>query len=317
MKVFVAGATGAAGKRLVPQLIDAGHSVVGTTRNPEKASLLQAMGAEAVVADGLDRAAINQAVKQAEPEVIVHQMTDLSNIGTNFRKFDKYFATTNRLRTEGTANLLAAGREVGVRRIVAQGYGNWNNLRQGGPVKTEDEPLDPDPVGPSMQTARAIQQQEALLAEADDVETVVLRYGNFYGPGTGISTEEGGTTVQAIRQRKFPIVGKGTGVWSFTHIDDVASSTVAALGDGPQGVFNVVDDEPVEVREWMPYLCEIVGAKPPLHLPRWVAWLAGGPLLISMMENIRGSDNSKAKRELGWTPRWPTWRDGFKSGMTG
>jgi nucleoside-diphosphate-sugar epimerase len=316
MKVFVAGATGAVGQRLVPKLIEAGHSVVGTTRSPNGAVALRAQGAEAAVVDGLDQEAMGEAVKNAEPEVIVNQMSSLASMGTNLRKFDRYFAVTNRLRVEGTANLLAAARDVGTRRFVTQSYSNWNNVREGGQVKTEADPLDPNPTSSSRQTAQAIKDQEAMLAEANGIEAVVLRYGNLYGPGTGITTGEGGTVLDAIRRRRFPIVGKGTGVWSFTHIDDAASGAVVACSEGPQGVFNIVDDEPAPVAEWMPYLCEVTGAKPPLHLPRWVGWLAGGPHLVSMMESIRGADNGKAKRELGWAPEWPTWREGFRSGLT-
>jgi 2-alkyl-3-oxoalkanoate reductase len=316
MKVLVAGATGAVGQRLVPQLLDAGHTVVGTTRDPAKAAVLRDRGAEATVVDGLDRNAIDEAVRSAEPEVIVNQMTSLASMGSNMRKFDRYFATTNQLRIEGTANLLAAARVVGTRRFVTQSYGSWNNLREGTSAKTEADPLDPNPVKGSVQTARAIVEQEAMMAEANDIETVVLRYGNFYGAGTSISTDNGGFTLEAIRRRRFPIVGKGTGVWSFTHIDDVAGSTVIAVTATQQGVFNIVDDEPAPVAVWMPYLCRAIGAKPPLRLPRWVGWLAGGPLLVSMMESIRGADNAKAKHDLGWVPRWATWRDGFNSGLT-
>jgi 2-alkyl-3-oxoalkanoate reductase len=316
MKILVAGATGAVGQRLVPQLVDAGHTVVGTTRDPARAAVLRDRGAEATVVDGLDRNAIDEAVRRAEPEVIVNQMTSLASMGSNMRKFDRYFDKTNQLRTAGTANLLAAARVVGARRFVTQSYGSWNNLREGTSAKTEADPLDPNPVKGSVQTARAIVEQEAMMAEANDIETVVLRYGNFYGPGTSISTDNGGFTLEAIRRRRFPIVGRGTGVWSFTHIDDVAGSTVIAVTATQQGVFNVVDDEPAPVAVWMPYLCRAIGAKPPLRLPRWMGWLAGGPLLVSMMESIRGADNAKAKHDLGWVPRWATWRDGFNSGLT-
>jgi 2-alkyl-3-oxoalkanoate reductase len=316
MKILVAGATGAVGQRLIPQLVDAGHTVVGTTRDPAKAAVLRDQGAEVTVVDGLDRTAIGEAVRKAEPEVIVNQMTSLASMGSNLRKFDRYFATTNQLRTEGTANLMAAARVVGTRRFVTQSYGSWNNLRQGSSAKTEADPLDPNPVKGSVETARAIVEQEAMMAAANDIETAVLRYGNFYGPGTSISTDNSGFTLEAIRRRRFPIVGKGTGVWSFTHIDDVAGSTVIAVAATQQGVFNIVDDEPAPVAVWMPYLCQAIGAKPPLRVPRWLGWLAGGPLLVSMMESIRGADNSKAKHDLGWVPRWPTWRDGFNSGLS-
>lgn len=315
MKVFLAGATGVVGRRLVPMLVEAGHSVVGTTTDTGRADALQARGAEPTVVDGLDRDGVIAAVTKAEPDVVINQMTALADMGSNMRKMDRYFTVTNRLRTEGSAHLLEAARELGARRFITQSYNSWNNIREGGPVKTEADPLDPNPPKHLQETAHAIQQQEKMVEATEDLETVVLRYGSFYGPGTSVSTDESGFILDTIRKGRFPIAGKGTGVWSWLHIDDAALSCVAAVDSKATGIFNVADDEPAPVSEWLPYLCEVIGAKPPRRVPLWLGRLAGGPVLVAMMESIRGADNSKAKRELGWTPKWPTWREGFKSGL--
>lgn len=315
MKVFLAGATGVVGRRLVPMLVEAGHSVVGTTTDAGRADLLRSLGAEPAVVDGLDRDGVAEAVRKAEPEAVVNQMTALAGMGTNMRKMDRYFAVTNRLRTEGTAHLLEAARAVGARRFITQSYNSWNNIREGGPVKTEADPLDPDPPRHLRETARAIQQQEKMVGAADGLETVVLRYGSFYGPGTSVSTDESGYILDAIRKGRFPIVGQGTGVWSWLHIDDAALSCLVAVDSRATGIFNIADDEPAPVSEWLPYLCEAIGARPPRRVPLWLGRLAGGPVLVAMMESIRGADNGKARRELGWIPRWPTWRQGFRSGL--
>jgi 2-alkyl-3-oxoalkanoate reductase len=306
MRIFLAGATGALGSRLVPQLLAAGHDVTGTTRSPAKADALRAAGVEPVVADGLDRDAIVAAVVAARPDAIVHQLTALAGL-SSLRDFDGAFALTNRLRTEGTDNLLAAAREAGVGGFVAQSYAGWPYARSGGPVKSEDDPLDPDPVPSMRETLAAIRHLEAAVTEAGGI---VLRYGGFYGPGTGLT--RGGEQVEMIRKRRFPIVGDGGGVWSFVHIDDAAAATVAALERGTPGIYNVVDDEPAPARDWLPALAAAAGAKPPRRLPRWLARLAAGEALTAMMTESRGASNAKARRELDWAPAHPSWREGFR-----
>jgi 2-alkyl-3-oxoalkanoate reductase len=307
MRVFLAGATGAVGTSLVPQLVSAGHQVVGTTRSPAKAAAIAALGAEPVVVDGLDAAAVGEAVARAEPEVIMHQMTALAG-ASDLRHFDRTFAVTNRLRTEGTDNLLAAARAAGVRRFIAQSYTGWPNERAGGPIKTEDDPLDPDPPKQQRASMAAIRHLEQVVTGAP-MESVVLRYGTFYGPG---ASEE---MIDAIRKGRLPIVGGGDAIWSLTHVEDAASSAVAALTRGG-GVYNVVDDDPAPVRDVVATLAELVGARPPRHIPVWLARPAAGEVVVSMLTQIRGSSNAKAKRDLAWTPRWPSWRDGFRSGLT-
>jgi 2-alkyl-3-oxoalkanoate reductase len=305
MKIFLAGATGAAGQALVPLLTNHGHTVIGTTRSEAKAPLLRELGAEPVVVDGLDRDGVRAAVAAARPDAIVHQMTALSG-DLDLRKFERSFALTNRLRTEGTDNLLAAARETGVERFVAQSFAGWPSARAGGPVKSEDDPLDTDPPKQVRTTLEAIKSLEAAVTGAGGI---ALRYGGFYGPGTGLAP--GGDQWQMIEQRKFPIVGDGRGVWSFAHIEDVATGTLAALERGAPGqVYNVCDDEPAAVRDWLPYLADTIGSRPPRHIPRWVGRLMGEHLVVMMCE-IRGASNERAKRELGWTPTWPTWREGF------
>ncbi|HST67862.1 MAG TPA: NAD(P)-dependent oxidoreductase, partial [Mycobacteriales bacterium] len=266
MRIFLAGATGAIGTRLVPLLAAAGHTVLGTTRHPDKADRLRFLGAEPVVLDPLDAAAVAAAVAAARPDVIVHQLTALSGIGS-FRKFSHGFEMTNRLRTEGTDNLLAAGRAAGVGRVVAQSFGGWPYARTGGPVKTETDPLDPDPVPGAVSSLAAIKHLEAAVTGYG--EGLALRYGGFYGPGTSLSP--GGPHTELVRRRKFPIVGDGGGIWSFCHIDDAASATVAAVSRGAAGVYNVCDDEPAAVRDFLPVLCAELGAKPPRHVPAWLA----------------------------------------------
>jgi len=309
MKVMVIGASGAIGTPLVRSLLAGGHEVVGTTRSPEKAERLRALGAEAVALDVLDPAAVRRAVGALSPEVIVHEATGLSGIGTNPRRFDEYFALTNRLRTEGTDHLLAAARETGVRRFVAQSFAGWPQAREGGPVKTEDDRLDPSPPKQVRRSFSAIRYLEAAVTGADGVEGIVLRYGGFYGPGTSLA--RGGEHAEAVRKGRFPLVGSGAGVWSFVHIDDAAAATAAAVERGAPGIYNVVDDEPAPVSEWLPYLAELLGAKPPRHLPTWLARLVSGELGVAMMTSVRGASNAKAKRELGWRPRYSSWRQGF------
>jgi nucleoside-diphosphate-sugar epimerase len=315
MKVFVAGATGAIGAELVPQLVAAGHDVIGMTRSPAKSEWLRALGARPVVADALDREAVARVVAEAEPEVIVHELTALSG-DTDWRHPDRTFAMTNRLRTEGTDHLLAAARAVGIRRVVAQSVvaiGTY--ARTGGPVKTEDEPMDPDVPAKGRSISDAIRHLEDAVTRIDWAEGVVLRYGGFYGPGTSLSADPEAVAAKAVRKRQFPIVGDGRGVWSFVHIEDAASATVAAVDHGGPGIYNVVDDEPAPVREWLPYLAEQLGAKRPLRVPRVIGRLVGGDAVVLMMTDLRGGSNAKAKRELGWQPRWSTWRLGFAKGL--
>jgi nucleoside-diphosphate-sugar epimerase len=312
MKIFLAGATGAAGGRLVPALISSGHEVVAMTRSPDKADSLRVLGAEPAVADGLDADAVMKAVTAADPEVVVHQMTALS-AAKSFKNFDRDFALTNRLRTDGLDNLLAASRAAGVRRVIAQSYGNWNYERTGTAVKTEDDPLDPNPPANQRQSLDAIRHLEGALAEAAPIEGIALRFGNFYGPGTGFSAD--GDLVELVRKRRLPIVGDGAGVWSFIHVDDIATATIAALDRGGPGVYNIADDEPAPVRDWLPELAEAVGAKPPRRVPVWLGRIATGEVGVSMMTQIRGASNAKAKRELDWQPAYASWRQGFQTGL--
>src|SRR4051794_21189269 len=300
MRVFVAGATGALGRRLVPKLAERGHEVFGTTRSAAKQDELRALGAEPVVVDALDKQAVATAVSEATPDVIVHELTAIESIPSNMRRFDRAFAATNRLRTEGTDNLLAAAGEA---RFVAQSYAGWPFARTGGPVKTEDDPLEPDPPAGLRETLAAIRHLEARVTEAGGL---VLRYGGFYGPGTSLGA--GGEQVEMVRRRRFPVVGDGGGVWSFVHIDDAAEATAIAVERGAPGIYNIVDDEPAPVREWLPALAEAAGAKPPHHVPAWLGRIAAGPAGIAMMTEIRGASNAKARRDLGWVPAHASWR---------
>lgn len=313
MKVLVAGATGALGKQLLPQLVANGHEVVGMTRSESKGDLVRSLGAQAVVADALDPEAVGRAVSEAAPEVIVHQLTALESLDA--RHFDRSFALTNRLRTEGTDHLLSAGRAAGVRRFVAQSFAGWPFARTGGPVKSEDDPLDPDPPEPFRNTLAAIRYLEDAVAGADWTDGIVLRYGGFYGPGTGFATNPPGAQTEAIRKRQFPIVGGGSGVWSFVHIADAAAATVSAIEHGPPGIYNIVDDEPAPVSEWLPVAAEAVGAKRPMRVPKWIGRLLAGEAVTIMMTEVRGASNAKAKRELDWSPRYPSWRQGFAEGL--
>ena len=307
MRVFVAGAGGAIGRRLVPQLVSRGHRVVASTRSEEKLDQLRALGAEPVVMDGLNAFQVGEVVARAEPDVIVHQMSALADM-SNLRRFDKEFAVTNELRTKGIDYLLAAAEAAGGRRFVVQSYTGWPNIREGGPVKTEDDPLDPNPPAQQSESLAAIRYLERAVLDAP-LEGVVLRYGSFYGPGAS------GPLVELVRARKMPIVGSGSGIWSWIHIDDAAAATVAAAESRATGIYNVVDDDPAPVSEWLPYFAEAVGAKPPRHVPVWLARVAAGEVGVSAMTRIRGSSNAKAKRELGWQPTWSSWRDGFRQGL--
>ena len=305
MRVFVAGASGAIGARLVPQLIDRGHEVVGTARSPSKAQHLRSLGAEQIVLDLLDPRAVRKAVLDTKPDAIIHQATALTGL-SDFKHFDQSFAPTNRLRTEGTDALLAAAREARVGRFVAQSYACHRYARQGGPVKTEQDPLDPAPVSAMRQTLAAMGHLDQAVVDAGGI---ALRYGNFYG-------DPNDALVEAVRTRKFPIVGSGGGIWSFIHLDDAAAATVLALDhDGP-GIYNVVNDEPAPTSEWLPALARIVGAKPPQRFPRLLARLFAGEAPVVMGTQSRGASNAKAKLQLGWTLRYPSWRQGFVHAYT-
>jgi len=314
MKVFVAGATGVLGKALVPQLVARGHEVVGMTRSASKQDLLRSLGARPVVADALDPDAVAQAVASAEPEAIVHQLTALSG-EFDMRHIDRFFKTTNRLRTEGTDNLLAAGRAVGARRFVAQSFAGWPAARTGGPVQGEDAPFDPDLPKQLRGMLDAIRHLEEAVTGADWLEGVVLRYGGFYGPGTTLSADPAAAHSAAVRKRQFPVVGDGGGIWSFIHVEDAAAATALAVERGERGIYNVVDDDPAPAREWLPELARTLGAKPPRHVPRWLGRLLAGEAATIMMTEVRGASNEKAKRELGWKPRYASWRVGFAQGL--
>jgi nucleoside-diphosphate-sugar epimerase len=309
MRVFVAGATGAIGRLLVPRMAAAGHEVHGMTRSESKRAMLAALGAVPVVADALDPDQVAEAVARARPEVIVHQLTAIP-AGLDMRRFDRDFALTNRLRTEGTDHLLSAGQAVGARRFVAQGVGGYGAYaRAGGPIKTEEDPLDATPAREMRETLAAIRHLEAVVLGARWTEGIVLRYGTFYGPGTSLAPGE--EQFDLIRRRKFPMVGNGNGVWSFIHVADAADATVAAVEHGTRGVYNIVDDDPAPVAEWLPALAQQLGAKKPMRVPRFVGRLFAGEAGVTMMTDVRGASNAKAKRELGWRPAHPSWRQGL------
>jgi 2-alkyl-3-oxoalkanoate reductase len=312
MKIFVAGATGAIGRVLLPILAERGHQVFGTTRKQQQADAVWALGAEPVVVDALDRTALVEAVGKVAPEVIVHQLTALSG-PPDMKNFDRYFAATNALRTEGTDNLLAAARSIGARRFVAQSYTSWPYERTGGPVKVEDDPLDSRPAADARESLAAIRHVEHAVTSADDLSGIVLRYGAFYGPGNAVGRD--GELLAMVAKRKLPVIGGGNGVWSFVHIHDAAAATVLAVEGDQRGVYNIVDDEPAPVRVWLPYLAEAVGAKPPMRLPSWMARFMLGEQVLSTMTVTRGASNAKAKRELTFVPRYASWRDGFRTGL--
>lgn len=319
MKVFVAGATGVLGRSLVPQLVARGHEVIGMTRSASKQDLVRSLGARPVVADALDADAVARAVASAEPEVIVHELTALSGPMSlrDARRPERSAAATmtNRLRTEGTDHLLAAGRAVGARRFVAQSFGAFRFARTGGPVLTEADPLDPHPPASLRTVQEGYRHLERAVTTIDWGEGLALRYGGFYGPGTTISRTADAQMAEAIRRRRFPIVGAGGGVFSHVHVQDAAAATVAAVEHGEPGVYYVVDDEPAPVREWLPVLASALGAKPPRRIPRWLGRLVAGEAATVMMTEARGASNAKAKRELGWQLRYPSWRQGFAQGL--
>jgi nucleoside-diphosphate-sugar epimerase len=305
MRVFVAGGTGVIGRRLVPRLVAGGHQVTATTTSKARLDLLERLGAEGVVMDGLDAASVGETVAAARPDAIVHQMTGLSEAHAgrpNLRRPDRFFAATNRLRTEGTDHLLAAAEATGVTNVVAQSAAIFNGTRQGGQVKTEEDPLEAVSLA-AMKGTKAINHLEDVVLKAGGA---VLRYGSLYGPGA-IDDQ-----VKLVQKRMFPLVGGSTGCFSWVHLDDVASATILAVEQQAKGVFNIVDDEPAPASEWLPYLAECAGAKRPRHIPTWLARLLAGEMVVGMMTEGRGFSNAKAKRELGWQLRYPSWRQGFK-----
>ena len=309
MRVFVAGGTGVVGRRLVPQLVARGHQVTATTTGPSKLGLLEQLGAVGVVMDGLDAVSVGGAVAAARPDAIVHQMTAISPAHAgkpNMKHFDRFFATTNRLRTEGTDHLLAAAEATGVSTLVAQSFGSFNGIREGGWVKTEEDPLDP-------LTGTVLQPMMEAVLHLEDVVVkaggAALRYGAFYGPG---ATDD---QVELVRKRQYPVVGGGGGYSSWVHLDDAASATVLAVEQQARGVFSIVDDEPAPAAEWLPHLAACAGAKPPMRVPKWLARLLAGDVAVTMMTEGRGFSNAKAKRELGWELRYPSWRQGFEEGL--
>jgi 2-alkyl-3-oxoalkanoate reductase len=306
MRVFLAGATGVVGRRLLPMLIERGHQVTATTRKPDKADALRRAGADPVVVDGLDGAGLGEAVARAEPDAIIHQMTALAE-NPDMKHFDRWFAVTNELRTKGTEHLLAAAQVAGVRRFIAQSYTGWTNPHEGTGLKTERDPLDPNPAPEQTESMKAIRFLERAIG--DYPGGIALRYGNLYGPG---SSE---LLTQFLRKRMMPVIGDGAGVWTWLHVDDAAGANIAALERGANGIYNVVDDTPAPVSEWLPALAEAVDAPAPLHIPVWLGRILAGGAITAYMTEGRGSSNEKAKRELDWKLVWPSWRDGFRHGL--
>ena len=312
VKVFVAGSTGAIGRSLLPLLIEKRHDVVALVRTPARAKDVEALGARAAVADALDPDGLRAAIRRAAPEAVIHELTSLKGV-TNFRRFDQTFALTNRFRTRTLDTMLAAARSIGVRRFIAQSYCGWPYAREGSPVKTEDDPLDPTPPASFRESLAAIRYLEDTIRQTRDIQAFALRYGNLYGPGTDISAE--GTVADLVSRRKLPLFGSGAGVWSFIHVRDAASATVAAMSRGSPGIYNVVDDEPVPVNVWLPALANALGARPPRRLPAWVGALLLGDGGLSMMTLARGGSNAKSKRDLAWQPSFASWRRGFVEGL--
>jgi nucleoside-diphosphate-sugar epimerase len=304
MHIYIAGGTGVIGRRLIPQLVRRGHRVTATTSQAAKTGFLMTLGAEPVVVDGLDSAAIGESVARAEPDAVVHQMSSLSG-ALDPKRVDRSFAVTNRLRTDGLDHLLAAAQAAGVPHVVAQSYTGWPNIRSGGWVKDEEDPLDPEPPRAQRESLAAIRYLEETVRKADGA---VLRYGGFYGDASD-------PMLPLVRKRRFPLVGGGPGYMSFVHLDDAAGATVLALEQQARGVYNIVDDEPAPAAEWLPHLADCLGAKPPMRLPVWLARMVAGEVAVSMLTRTRGSSNARAKRELGWELRWPSWREGFRHGL--
>jgi nucleoside-diphosphate-sugar epimerase len=312
MRVFVAGAAGVIGRRLVPMLIEAGHDVTGTTRIDDRAAWLREQGAAAAVVDVYDAPALTEAVVAAKPDVVVHELTDIPP-AINFKRYAEDMAGNDRVRVEGTRNLVAAAKEAGASRIVVQSIAFAYTPEGEGETADEDEPLFVDAPGPMGPTYRALADMEEQVLGAGTPEGVVLRYGFFYGPGTVYASD--GSTAERVRKHRFPVVGLGSGVFSFIHVDDAAAATVLALDRGEPGVYNVVDDDPAPIREWLPEYAEVLGAKAPGSVPMWLARAAGGGRMVLLMEQLRGASNAKARNELGWTPLYPSWREGFREGL--
>jgi nucleoside-diphosphate-sugar epimerase len=308
MRVFVTGATGVVGRHLVPGLVAAGHQVTAATRKPGNLARLRAAGAEPVVLDALDREAVIAAVVAAAPEVIVHELTALSEM-RSLRRFDHVFAATNELRTRGTDNLLAAAERAGTRRVVAQGH-NFVYEQSGGPVKTEEDPLVTRPIPSATRSMAAMRYLDATV-QSWVPEGIVLRYGTFYGPGASEPF------VDAVRKRQLPVIGGGTGIWSFIETSDAASATLAAIEQGEPGAYNIVDNDPAPVSEWLPYLAMVAGAKPPMRMPAWLGRILAGEFSVAQMTRARGCSNEKARKELAWEPRYPSWREGFRDWVRG
>jgi nucleoside-diphosphate-sugar epimerase len=311
----VAGATGAIGKQLVPMLVERGHEVTGMTRTPAKEEAIRSIGARPVVADGLDPEAVAQAVAEAEPEVVIHELTAI-DAGTVGRNIDKQFAVTNRLRTEGLDHLLDAARAVGARRFIVQSFAGWPFERTGGPIKSEEDPLQTSPPKGVVETLAAIRYLEETVTGAEGIEGVVLRYGGFYGPFTSIGLNPDGEQIEMVRKRRLPVVGDGGGIWSLVHIRDAAAATAAAVERGDPGIYNVVDDDPAPVSIFIPELAQAIRAQPPRHLPRWLGRLIAGEAATVMMTEVRGASNAKAKRDLGWELSYPSWRIGIREGLS-
>jgi 2-alkyl-3-oxoalkanoate reductase len=307
MKVFVAGSTGVIGRMLLPVLQDEGHEVAALVRNPENGRAVEKMGAKAVLADALKKEELTAAIQKAEPEVIIHQLTAIPK-DLDFKKLDEQFVLTNRLRTEVLDTMIAAGQLVGTRRFIAQSLCGWPFARVGGPVKTEEDPLDPNPPAGFSKTLAAIRYLEDAIRNTQGMEALALRFGLLYGPGTTFAKDS--PIVDLIRSRGIPIVGGGGGIWSFLNVHDAARATAVAVTGGEQGIYNIVDDEPAPVSIWLPFLADILGAKPPLKVPAWLGKKTIGEGGVSLMTKIRGGSNVKAKRLLGWQPVYPSWRDG-------
>ncbi|MGA9859221.1 MAG: NAD(P)-dependent oxidoreductase [Solirubrobacteraceae bacterium] len=307
MKILVAGATGAIGRQLVPRLVAAGHDVTGMVRSDSRRDAVEELGAQAVTADALVAEEVAAAVAHAHPDVIVHELTAIRAI--DIKNFDSSFEATNRLRTQGTDHLLSAGQAIGVKRFIAQSYAGWPFERQGAAVKRETDGLDPTPVASMRQTLDAIKHLENAVTGAAWTEGIVLRYGGLYGPGTSLSKD--GDQAQLIASRKFPLVGSGDGLWSFVHVADAAEATVAAVERGERGIYQIVDDEPAPVREWLPAAAQAMGARQPYKVPRWLGRIVAGEAAAAMMTEVRGASNAKAKADLGWQPAHPSWRAGF------
>jgi nucleoside-diphosphate-sugar epimerase len=312
MKIFLAGASGAVGQTLIPLLLQQQHEVFGAFRNPSNTGLVQSLGATPVLLDALDPQAVNNHISQIKPQVVIHQLTAI-RARIDLRNFDREFVLTNRLRTEGTRNLLTAAVNAGTEKFIAQGFAGWSYARTGAALKTEEDPLDPTPPPRMKPTLDALQTLESTVIGEPRLTGIVLRYGWFYGPHSSIASD--GATIEDLRKRKVPLVGKGTGIWSFLHLHDAATATVAALAKAKPGIYNIVDDDPAPVSEWLPYLAQCAGAKPPIRVPNWLARLLIGEQAITLMNEIRGVSNAKAKRELNWTPKWDSWRQGFRDAL--